>query len=82
MLEMLTKKLFCAQNRVSYRRLLAFLVATALLMRGVIDSTVWMVVTSVFIGIEGVERALQPRAASATPPAALPDSATVQEDGT
>lgn len=48
--------LFGADKRLSYGRLLAFGVATWLLVAGHIDQTSWLVVTSAFIALEGAER--------------------------
>ena len=48
--------LFCADQRLSYRRLLAFAAATVLLFAGLVDQTAWLVVAGLFVGTEGAER--------------------------
>ena len=44
------------RDRVSYRRLLAFVVATVLLWTGRVDQTTWGWVTAAFMGLEAVTR--------------------------
>lgn len=63
----LVSRLFDASGRLSYRRLLAFVVSTALLLGRAIDQDAWLIVTCVFIGFEGVER-LAAQAKNPNPP--------------
>jgi hypothetical protein len=41
-------------NKFTSRKFLAFGISTILLCVGVIDPTTWMIVTSAFMGIEGI----------------------------
>lgn len=52
MLKQALVALFHARYRLSYRRLLAFLVATFLLTRGLIDQEIWLYVTLAYLGLE------------------------------
>lgn len=58
---------FCATRRISWRRLFAFAVATALLERGTITEEAWVMVAIAFIGGEVLQR-LAATAYGAPPP--------------
>lgn len=49
----------------SYRRLLVFVVATGLILRGLIDQDAWLLVALTFAGTEGARRVIE--AARRTP---------------
>ena len=56
MIRRLWLSLMGAQDRISYRRLLAWVAATTLLVLGHLDPWAWVVVTGIFIGGEAAER--------------------------
>lgn len=56
MIRRLWLSLVSAQDRISYRRLLAWATGTALLACGVLDSWAWVAITGLFIAGDSAER--------------------------
>lgn len=72
----LIRLLFEPGSRLSYRRLLAFVVATGLLVNQVIEADTWMVVTAAFIASDGIERVARAMAAMGAAPLLPTEAAT------
>ena len=54
----LFSKLFSSQSRISYRRIMVFAVATALLFTTAIDADIWCYVALAYIAGDSAEKAL------------------------
>ena len=60
------------EQRISYRRMLAFIVGTALLVYGFIGSSEWLNLTMVFIAAEALPRTVQAAGSAFSRQQALP----------